>query len=119
LFSGFETISNEYIDEDLERMIGEIKNDVKGCVNVLFKENNDGVYKISGNLANYDLDIFKTYDLSKYITAGIDDIIDTKNDIVSSSTKIPLNIRRDKMKSKNNEIVEDKSKKEGEQQNKN
>lgn len=119
LFSEFETISNEYIDEDLERMISEIKNEVKGCVNILFKENNDGVYKISGNLANYDLDIFKTYDLSKYITADIDDIIDTKNDIVGSSPKIELNIRKSKIKSKKDEIVEDKIKRDGEQMNKN
>lgn len=118
MFSGVEDISNEYIDEDLERMISEIKNEVKGCVNILFKENREGVYKLTANLANYNLDIFNTYDLSEYITAGIEEIIDTKIDVVSSSPKIPLNIRKDKIKSKSEEIIEDKTKKDSKENNK-
>lgn len=118
LFSGFEDVSDEYINEDLERMICEIKNEVKGCINILFKENSDGVYRISGNLANYDLSIFKTYDLSKFITAGIDDIVDTKNDIATAIPKIPLNIRKDKLKSKNKDIIGDKNKQEDKQKSK-
>lgn len=112
MFSGYENLSDEYVDEDLERMISEIKNEVKCCVNILFKENSEGVYKITANLANYNLDIFKTYDLSKYITANIDDITDTKNDTGIVSHKIPLNIRKEKMKTKKEELVEDKSKQE-------
>jgi len=118
LFSGFENVSNEYIEEDLERMISELKDKVKCCVNVLFKENSEGVNKISANLANYELNIFKTYDLSECITAGIDEIIDTKNDVAEGSPKIPLNIRKNKVKNKKTELVDDKSKKEDEQKNK-
>lgn len=117
LFSGFQNISDESIDLDLEKMIGEIKNEVKGCVNILFNENKDGVYKISGNLANYDLEIFKTYEWSKYISADIEEIIDTKNDPVDISPKIELNIRKDKIKNKNKDLVDDKSKQEAEQKN--
>lgn len=109
MFTGYEPITNEYIDEDFERMINEIKNEVKGCVNILFKENITGVYKITANFANYDLEIFKTYDLSKYITADIDDISDTKINFAPVLPKIELNIRKDKLKIKKEELVEDKN----------
>lgn len=108
-FSGFEDISFEYLDEDLERMIKEIKDEVKGCANILYSENADGVKKISANFANYELDIFKSYDLTKYITANVDDIIDTKVDVATVQPVIPLSIRADKLKEK--KILNDETKK--------
>lgn len=119
LFPEFETISNEYIEEDLDRMISAIKEEVKGCVNILFKEDHNGVYSISANLANYELDIFKSYDLSKYITVDIHDIIDTKDNIATETVSIPLNIRESKIKNNNKEIVGDKTKKDNKKQDKN
>lgn len=97
-FTGFEDITPKYIDESLEKIVGEIKDEVKGCVNVLFRENADGVYKISANLANYDLDIFETYDLTKYITADISEIVDTKPQPIITQPKIDLPIRENKIK---------------------
>ncbi len=118
LFGGYQDTPNQYIDEDLESMIGEIKDEVKGCVNVIFRENKDGVCKISGNIANYNLDILSTYDWSKYISAEIDEIIDTKNDYEVTTPKIELSIRKDKIKSRNTDIVDDKSKQEAKEEDK-
>lgn len=109
-FEGFQEVPNQYIDENLETMIGEIRDEVKGCVNILFKENKDGVCKISGNIANYNLDILTTFDWSNCISADIEEIIDTKNDYIAAIPKIELSIKKDKIKNQNKEIVDDKGK---------
>jgi hypothetical protein len=110
----FESVSTQVIDEKLEEMIKEIKDEVKGCINIVFRENKDGVCGISGIIANANLDILHIYDWNKYITAKIDDISDTKNGSISETPKINLPIRKDKLKKINKEIVEDKNKKEDE-----
>lgn len=97
-------INNEYIDADLEKMIGNIKDKVRNCVNILFRENSYGICAISANVATQDLDIIATEDWSKYITADIEEINDTSSTIVEhKETKlpeIPLTIKKDKMKNK-------------------
>ncbi|MDT8717622.1 hypothetical protein IAI10_13195 [Clostridium sp. 19966] len=100
MFDGLQVISDETIDEDLERMISEIKDEVAGCVNILFKENVDGVYRISGNISNYELKLLKTYDWNDYISANIEEIEDTKVVDEKIPPKIELNIRQDKVKQK-------------------
>lgn len=98
-------VSDEYINEDLERMIGEVKDEVRGCVNILFKEDSNSVCKISANFANYKLDILKSYDLSRFITADIEKIIDTNSDNISIIPKIELKVRENKIKIKNEDIL--------------
>lgn len=106
-FSDLKIPSDEYLDQDLERMLGKIKDEVKGCINILFRENGNGVNRISGNIANYNLEILKTYDWNHYVTADIEEIIDTKTIHLDDSPKIELPIRRNKLKEKNEEIIED------------
>jgi hypothetical protein len=101
----------EYISDDLERMIGSIKDEVVGCVNILFKVNDQGVSKITGNIATYELDIIKTYNWSKYIEASIDDIADTSNDDMKNQPEIKLTLKSSKQKSSANSIVDEKKEK--------
>lgn len=90
--------SQEYINDDLEKMIGEIKDKVKNCVNILFREGPHGLTSITANIANQDLDIVATKDWSNYITADIDQIIDTKIVAVNDGNKeIPLTLKADKV----------------------
>lgn len=97
-----EDVTNDiYIDEDLENMIGEIKDKVKNCVNILFREGKDGINRISANIATQDLEIVATQDWSEYITADIEEIIDTNNTYIEHKNielpEIPLNIRKEKI----------------------
>lgn len=115
LSSEFEAqvVSDEYIDEDLERMIGDIKDDVQCCVNILFKQNSNGVNKISANIVSQDLEIIDTYDWSKYITADIEEVNDTISIEIEENIKpeiIPLNIRPNITKTKDEKakIVKEK-----------
>lgn len=108
--SKIEKMSYEDIDEELEKMILNIKNEAKVCKNILFTENINGVTKISENIANYDLDILNTCDLTRYIMADIDNIVDTKDNVSDSLPKIELKIRTHKIKNKRKEIISDKDK---------
>lgn len=104
---GFEATTDDYnIDKDLENMLGEIKDKVKHCVNILFREGSDGITKISANIATQDLNIVATQDWSEYITADIEEISDTNNYIANKEVElpnIPLNIRADKINRKEKE----------------
>jgi hypothetical protein len=91
--------SSEHIFDDLESMLSDIKDEIKWCVDILFTENANGVDSISGNLATYDLDIFKTYNWNKYIVPTITEISDTKEGGIVKSDKNPpieLKIRKGK-----------------------
>lgn len=107
---GLEEIDNDYnIDKDLENMIGEIKDKVKNCVNILFREGPNGINKISANIATKELNIVATQDWSEYITADIEEISDTNNYIEHKEVElpnIPLNIRADKINRKGKEKEE-------------
>jgi len=112
-FPDIQIPSYEYINEDIDRMIGEIKDDVEGCVNILFDENENGLNKITANIATYSLDIIKTYNWNKYISADIEEITDTQaDDATNTPPLIELNIRANKRKDNKEEIIDDKSSKE-------
>lgn len=111
MFLKAEVPLDKYIDEDLENMLLDIKDEVKGCKNILFTENKNGVIRISENTANYNLDIINSCDLTKYIIAEIENISDTQNDNVEPLPKIELKIRKNKNKDNKDEIISDKDKK--------
>ncbi|MGJ0848339.1 DUF5986 family protein [Tissierella praeacuta] len=111
MFPKTEVASDNYINEDLENMLLSIKDEVKGCRNIVFTENKNGVIRISENIANYHLDIIDSFDLTKYITADIENISDTQNENVESHPVIELKIRQDKMKSKKDDIISGEDKK--------
>lgn len=108
-----EKISDKDIDEELKKMILNIKDEAKICKNILFTENLNGVTKISENIANYDLDILNTCDLTKHVVADIENIVDTKDNVIEPLPKIELNIRPNKIKRKE-ELISDKNKKDKE-----
>lgn len=86
------------IHQQLDDMIGEIQRDAKLCVNILFEENNNRLTSISGNIANYNLEIKKSYNWDKFISPTIEEIIDT-DDIESDESHkiIDLKIRKEKL----------------------
>jgi len=89
-----------YIQDDLERMLGDITKKVKVCVDILFSEKQNKVITMSGNIFNYDLDLIKSYNLDKYIKADIDEIADTKDEYNVENPPIELIIK----KSSNNSV---------------
>lgn len=113
---GFQDKTDDcYVNEELESMIGEIKDKVKNCVNILFRESIDGINRISANIATQKLDIVATQDWSEYITADIEEINDTNNDIEHKEIElpyIPLNIRENKINKKEKEqLIKEKKEK--------
>lgn len=101
-----QAVSDEYIDEDLEKMIGDIKDDIKCCVNILFKQNSNGVTKISANILNQNLEIIDTYDWSNFITADIEEVNDTISIDFEENIRpeIQLNIRSHKIITKDEKL---------------
>lgn len=91
-------ITADYINEDLERMIGEIKDKVKHCVNILFRETPSGINRIKAVVADKNLKILAEKDWSQYINANVDEIADTKiieakkAEITIEDTNIPLGL---------------------------
>lgn len=88
-----DTDKKEYIERDLERMLGDINGQVKLCVTMLFSEIQGKVINMSGNVFDYNLDIIKTESWDKYIKADIDEIIDTKDELDSENPPIKLGIK--------------------------
>lgn len=117
LFKDTVDLSNlrSYINQQLDDMIGEIQMEAKLCVNILFEENRDTVTSISGNIANYNLEIKKTYNWNKFISPTIEEISDTKSIIESNEDKLPpinLKIRKGKSnKDKKDDMVGEKDNK--------
>lgn len=103
---------DEYVYEDFQRMISSIKEEVKGCVNILFKEDKNAVTTISANIATYDLDIIKTYNWNEHISANIEEISDTNINDSNVKPQISLNIRKSKIKDYNKQKIVDEKKKE-------
>lgn len=109
----FKTSPDEYVYEDFEKMINNIHDEVKGCVNILFEEDNNGVTSISGNIATYDLDIIKSYNWNRYISANIEEITDTNDNESDIKPQIQLKIRGSKLKDDNKETIVDEKQKDG------
>lgn len=84
----------QYIKEDLERMLGDINGKVKVCVNILFSENQGKVTSISGNVLNYNLDVIKSESWDQYIKADIDEIVDTKDELNVENPPIELGVKK-------------------------
>lgn len=87
-------VSDEYIQEDLDRMLGDINDKVKTCVTILFTEERKKVNRISGNILNYDLDLIRKYEWNEHITVSIDEIVDTKDEQNIIHPQIELGIRK-------------------------
>lgn len=110
--NSYDVGSND-IDKELRKMIAPIKDEMKACINILFTEDDYGVKSISGNIADYNLKIMKSYNWNKYITANIGEISDTSNDNednVESNKVIPLKLRNNKMDKNKEELVDEKKK---------
>jgi hypothetical protein len=102
------------VNQQLDDMIGEIQREARLCVNILFEENNNLLTSISGNIANYNLEIRKTYNWDKFITPTVEEIMDTEsitNEYDENKPPIDLKIRKEKLKyKKTDNIVGEKGK---------
>ncbi|MHB8036003.1 hypothetical protein CF069_19180 [Clostridium botulinum] len=99
----------EYIFEEFENMLPNIKDKIKGCINILFLENQEGVTEISGVMADYNLDIIKSCNWSEYISADIGNITDTASILEEDVPSIPLKIRtKGNNKDKSEELVKNR-----------
>lgn len=86
-----------HISRELDDMIGGIQREARLCVDILFEENDDRLTSISGNIANYNLEIKKSYNWDKFISPTIEEIIDTEDIELDESHKIiDLKIRKEK-----------------------
>lgn len=84
----------EYIQDDLTRMLGAISKEVKVCVDILFSEKDSKVTHISGNVCDYDLRLIKSYCWDEYIKADINEIIDTDEGEIIENPIIELPIKK-------------------------
>ncbi|KGN00327.1 hypothetical protein IRP63_05315 [Clostridium botulinum] len=104
----------EYIEDDLHRMIKDINGKIKICVNILFSNKLSKVSSISANISNYYLSEIKSYNWNKYIKADIDEIIDTEDEHNFENPPIELKIRatahtiKNKERDNSDEIVKSK-----------
>lgn len=95
----------DYIKDDLQRMLGDISGEVKACVDILFSERDNKVTKIYGNICDYNFRLIKSYCWNQYIQADINEIIDTDEEYIVENPPIEL-IIRDNIKSKSNQEKE-------------
>lgn len=107
----------EYIKEDLQRMIREINGEVKLCVDILFSEKEGRAISISGNVFDYNLDSIKSECWDEYIKVDIDEIIDISDELNVENPPIQLGIKKrsrystlDKKKEDTEDIVASKEK---------
>lgn len=109
------------IHQQLDDMIGEIQREAKLCVNILFEENNDRLTSISGNIANYNLEIKKSYNWDKFISPTIEEITDTEDIELDEGHKIiDLKIRKEKFnQTEKEDMVSKKGNKNKKDKNKN
>ncbi|MBY6950328.1 DUF5986 family protein [Clostridium botulinum] len=84
----------KYIEEDLERMLGDLNGKVKICVNILFSEKQGKVTNISGNVLDYNLDMIKSECWNRYLKADIDEIVDTNDELNIENPPIELGIKK-------------------------
>lgn len=83
----------EYIKNDLDKMLKDIDGKVKVCVDVLYSEKQNKVTSISGKISDYDLDEIKSYCWNEFITADINEIIDTNDEYEVITEPIELHVR--------------------------
>ncbi|AJA42643.1 hypothetical protein OR62_05485 [Clostridium tetani] len=101
--------NTEYIFEEFKKMIPDIKDKIKGCINILFTENKERLTEILAVIANCDLNIIESCNWSKYISVGVEEIIDTKSEFEENTPLIPLKIKeRVNDKTNDTELVKNK-----------